>query len=170
MSNPPLTVKEQEFREILEQHQRLLYKVAGMYTSTPQDREDLVQEIMIQVWMSMERYDSKFARSTWLYRIALNVSISWARKKSVQQYISESEFPEHVPEEAVPQLEALQQAIRELAPMDRAIILLYLDELPQAEIAQILGMSISNVSTRVHRIKAQLEKLIQQQLKNKSHE
>lgn len=170
MSTAPLTEKEQQFREILDQYQRLLYKVAGMYTVAPQDREDLVQEIMIQVWLSMDRYDPQYARSTWLYRIALNVSISWARKHSNQQYISENEFPERDTEEMAPQLEALQQAIRELAPMDRAIILLYLDELPQAEIAQIVGMSLSNVSTRVHRIKAQLEILIQKQLKKTSHE
>ena len=153
----------------MEQHQGLLFKVAHTYCPNESDRQDLLQEMRIQIWQSMPRYREQFSLSTWLYRIALNVAISFYRKNTARsgQY---QNLDEHAPQLAVPeksereqQLNLLEQFIAELRELDKALMLLYLEDRSHAHIADILGMSVSNVGTRIGRIKEKLKQRFTQQ-------
>jgi RNA polymerase sigma factor (sigma-70 family) len=161
MSN---TEQGQQFEVLVEQHKGILYKVAKTYCQDESDRQDLIQEIMIQLWQAFPRYNPQYKTSTWVYRIAINVAISFYRKyqrrktKNVDlndptMYIAELENTE---KEA--QLQLLEQFIHELRDIDKALMLLYLEDRSQSEIAEIMGLSLSNVSTKVGRIKEQLKK------------
>lgn len=153
--------QKQLFQEIIEQHKGILFKVARTYCSNENDREDLIQEMMIQIWRSLPRYDKQFKLSTWLYRVSLNTAISFYRKHSTNKYTELDEQAAQIPTEDTTenerQLKLLEQFIGELKEMDKALILLYLEDKSHAEIAEILGMSTSNVGTKVGRIKKKLK-------------
>jgi RNA polymerase sigma factor (sigma-70 family) len=154
--------QEQRFKQIIDQHKGILFKVARSYCLDSNDQQDLVQEILIQIWQSLPKYNQHFAITTWIYRISLNVAISHYRKDKTRekhfielsnQWTSLSLFENSETEH---RLNLLEQFISELKELDKAVMLLYLEDKSQAEIADILGMSVSNVSTKVGRIKEQL--------------
>lgn len=156
----------QRFEALLHEHRRIVFKVAGLYSRTAADRDDLVQEISVQLWRSFARYDELQAKfSTWLYRIALNVAISQARR---QRWSEQDRFeplqphhletvgggePIHEQDERMTELYAF---IGQLDPLNRALILLYLEDRNYAEMADILGISETNVATKISRIKQKL--------------
>ena len=157
----------QEFSNIIEEHKRIIFKVCNSYCSNPDDREDLAQEIIFQVWKSFEKYDEKYKAGTWIYRIALNVAISFYRHKK-RRLENFSAIDESVLEYSEPdtngnqhQLKMLHESIEKLDPLNRAIMILYLDDKPYREISEILGISETNVATKLSRIKQKLK----QQLK-----
>ncbi len=148
-----------EFTKVLEQHKALLYKIARSYTQTPQDCQDLVQEIAIALWQAFPRYNAHYQYSTWIYRIGLNVSISRLRKetnriRSVELLSDEllqlTQLPPEDENAAVTQLYTLIGALNEL---DKAIMLLYLDGKPYREMADVTGLSETNIATKIGRIK-----------------
>ena len=153
---------QERFLSLLEEHRRLLYKVARAYGRTAPDREDLVQEMAVQAWKSFPRYDGSWRFSTWLYRVALNVSISFQRRERTRalhivpggeellQGIGQAD-PEPAEDVAL-----LYTFIDRLDPLNRALMLMYLDGQSQAEIGEVLGISANNVSTRVGRLKERL--------------
>lgn len=155
--------RKDEFVNVLEMHKKIIYKVARAYTDNIEERNDLIQEIIIQIWSSFENYNPTYKYSTWIYRIALNVSISYLRKNKRKYLttndhldfitITNNEYEHKIDE----QIEMLYGFISKLKPLDKAIILLYLEEKPNFEIGEILGISASNVSTRVNRIKKTLK-------------
>jgi RNA polymerase sigma factor (sigma-70 family) len=154
------------FEHLLREHRGIVYKVAGIYSRNAADRDDLVQEIGAQLWRSFGRYDEARAKfSTWMYRIALNVAISQARR---ERWSDADRFepldrhhldtvgggePIQEPDE---RLHALYAFIGRLDPLNRALILLYLDDRSYGEIADILGISETNVATKISRIKQTL--------------
>lgn len=152
------------FLSVVESHKRIIFKVANLYCRNKIDREDLVQEIIFQLWKSFANYNSAFKYSTWIYRIALNVSISSYRKESRRTQINRS-LNDNVfhlqhddpPNDKQEQLDRLVAMIRDLREIDRAIIILYLEENSAQEIAGILDLSVTNVNTKVSRIKQQLK-------------
>lgn len=160
-----MTEKEQkeDFKNIIEQHKGIFYKVARAYCPNEDDRQDLIQEIMIQVWQSKHRYNKQFKISTWLYRISLNVAISFYRKNTTRAnkhtILSEqaAQIPMEDKTEDERQLNLLEKFISELKEIDKALMVLYLEEKSHAEIAEILGMSISNTGTKIGRIKDKLK-------------
>lgn len=154
------------FEKQLSEHQRIVFKVAAIYARGAEDRRDLEQEICTQAWRSFGRYDERKAKfSTWLYRVALNVAISQARRQSwAQADRTVSLNPQHLesigggepiekPDERVADL---HRFIGRLDPLNRALILLYLEERSHAEMAEILGISETNVATKIGRIKQKL--------------
>ncbi len=152
------------FLSLLESHKGIIYRVANSYCRDSADRQDLVQEIIIQLWTSFDRYDSSFKHSTWMYRIALNTAISYYRKSKVRREnsvdlspILESTIGGEETLEADPNLKLLQHFIQQLGEIDRSLILLFLDEHSYKEIAEITGFSVTNVSTRLGRIKKELK-------------
>jgi RNA polymerase sigma factor (sigma-70 family) len=155
--------RKQHFQNIIEQHKGILYKVARAYCQNEEDRQDLFQEIMIQVWQSIHRYNNQFKISTWLYRISLNVAISFYRKstKRANKYTMLNEQTAQIPIEDKTadeiHLNLLEQFISELKEIDKGLMILYLEDKSHAEIAEILGMSISNVGTKIGRIKNRLK-------------
>ncbi|MGL5892423.1 MAG: RNA polymerase sigma factor [Bacteroidia bacterium] len=151
-----------DFLNVLEAHKGILWKVARSYCSDTDDQKDLVQEITVQLWRSFHNYNSEYKYSTWIYRIALNTAISFYRRETRRQQVS-APLNEGVltlaenHQETNEQLLLLQQFIAELREIDKALMLLYLDEKSYKEIAEILGISLSNVATKIGRIKAELK-------------
>lgn len=155
--------KRQHFQEIIEQNKGILFKVARTYCKDEDNRQDLIQEMMIQIWHSIDRYNDQFKMSTWLYRISLNVAISFYRKNtkraSKHTVLNEQtiQIPADDKTEDEKQLNLLEQFISELKEIDKALMLLYLENKSHLEIAEILGMSGSNVGTKIGRIKEKLK-------------
>ncbi len=155
--------RQGEFEALLQSHQGIAYKVANTYCWHPDDRADLVQEIIAQTWRAWPRYDSSRSFSTWMYRIALNVAISFVRKavrlREVSVPLDETlhDTPA-VSENGAMQdrLQRLQEFIGRQPPLDRALLLLYLDDTSQREIAEILGITQTNVSTKINRLKQKI--------------
>lgn len=160
--------QRQYFQEIIEQNKGILFKVARTYCQNEDDRQDLIQEMMIQIWKSIHRYKKQFKISTWLYRISLNVAISFYRKQSTRanKYTVLNEQTAQIPmddkTEDERQLNLLEQFINELKEIDKALMILYLEDKDHAEIAEILGISVSNVGTKIGRIKDKLKKRFSQ--------
>jgi RNA polymerase sigma-70 factor (ECF subfamily) len=148
------------FGEWIEAHKAILFKVARAYGSTHPDREDLFQEIALQVWHSVEAFHGDCAASTWIYRIALNTALTWKRKdrkhRQGRQDIEAASGLLVDAEERDPRLEWIYQRIAELDEVSRSLALLMLDGFSYRDMSQILGLTESAVGVRIHRIKAAL--------------
>lgn len=162
----PERSRQERFLPLLEEHKKILYKVASSYCRNDADRQDLIQEIAVQLWRSFDRYDERHRFSTWMYRIALNVAISFYRSESrrkrdtvaAEESILEIADPRGSLE-ADENLQILQRLIGQLDELDRALIILYLDGNRYDTIAEILGISETNVGTKINRIKQKLREL-----------
>ncbi len=158
----------EKFHQIIEQHKGILFKVAKTYCRDDDDRQDLLQEMMIQVWRSLHKYSDTYAITTWLYRISLNIAISFYRKNANRKYLNMplieefTSFPDDVNNEKSEQLNLLEKFITELNDLDKALLLLYLDDKSHAEISEIIGLSVTNVGTKLGRIKEKLKKKFSQ--------
>lgn len=154
--------EDNAFLSVLEQHKGIIYKVANSYCKNTEDRKDLIQEIIYQLWRSFDRYNDLYKYSTWLYRIALNVAISFYRKDSkrtgrASELKADIIIIEDEQEDNEPQLHLLQRFISELPELDRAIMILYLEEKSYKEIADIIGLTETNIATKINRIKNRLK-------------
>ncbi len=163
------------FAALLEQHRGIVFKVAVTYCRHRDDRQDLAQEIAAQLWRAFPGYDPARPFSTWMYRIALNVAISHVRSSGSRAppvSLDEEFFEEHRshPDLAVDdstaqhdidqQLRALYAVIDRQSPMDRALLLLWLEDRSQREIADVIGISESNVATKLNRLKQRIREQI----------
>jgi RNA polymerase sigma factor (sigma-70 family) len=150
------------FRELLERHRKIVFKVANTYCRDPHDRADLAQEIAAQLWRSFPAYDGQRVFSTWMYRIALNVAISFRRSSGLHErhlVPLDADLHDTADGGANPEddgVQALYRCIDKLDPLNRALLLLYLDERSQREIAEILGITETNVATKIGRLKQRL--------------
>ncbi|MEQ1891508.1 MAG: sigma-70 family RNA polymerase sigma factor [Planctomycetota bacterium] len=149
------------FEALLAEHGRIVLKVAASYARGEADRADLAQEIAVQLWRAFPRYDAARPFTTWLYRIALNVAISHARRVGARRELPLEEA-ELDPADTRAQADVdegqplLERLLASLTPLERALVVLWLEERPHQEIAEILGLTESNVSTRLHRLKQRL--------------
>ena len=157
-------VAQRDFEGLLERHRAIVFKVANTYCRHTDDRADLVQEIAAQLWRAWPDYDPARPFTTWMYRIALNVAISHVRADSQRQHrdvpldeelheMADASAADHEDDE---RLRLLQAFIARQSPLDRAILLLYLDERSQREIGEIVGLTETNVSTKIGRLKQRL--------------
>jgi RNA polymerase sigma-70 factor (ECF subfamily) len=157
---------EADFIQLLEQNQRIINKVCRIYAHTPEDRNDLYQEIALQAWRSYHRFRGDAQFSTWLYRVALNTAITHFRKRQKESTISEPTETDSPPlSETDPREEMLQsmyKAITLLSDIDKAIVLLYLDDYPYDEIGRMIGITPNHVAVKMSRIKTRLQSLTQQ--------
>ena len=159
------TQDSDRFLALLEEHKSILYKVAFTYCRQPEDRRDLIQEMTIQLWRSFGRFDGRAKFTTWMYRIAMNVAISFYRRERrhhrnvpIEESGLDLAAADRVMDESGEDLRALHRLIARLDEMSRAIILLYMEGYPQDEIAGIIGITSTNVATRIHRIKHRLQR------------
>lgn len=148
----------------VEAHARIVHKVVHTYCWAPDDRADLTQDILAQLWRAYPGYDPARPFSTWMYRVALNVAISWLRGDGRRRRVHEPFDPVRhdavAPpprDEADERVRALYTVIDGLAPLDRALLLLHLDDRTYHDISGILGLSATNVATRLSRLKARLK-------------
>jgi RNA polymerase sigma-70 factor (ECF subfamily) len=145
----------------MEEHKKILYKVCHSYCKNPGDRDDLAQEIIVQLWRSFRSFDQRVRFSTWMYRIALNVAISFYRRESVRtrHVVPGSEHLLEAVDQTANRSEEMQvlyEWIEGLDPLHKALVILYLDGNNYQEIADVLGISQSNVATKISRLKETL--------------
>ena len=159
-----------EFLALLNEHQPLLRRVVRLYCPDPDDRQDLYQETVLQLWRAWPRYQARpDARlSTWLYRVALNVAISDLRRRTRHPPPSPlaailPDVPDAPPPGPDPDdLAQLYRAIGQLSDVEKAFVLLYLEERSYQEMADILGITQNNVRVKMHRVQAKLRHLLTQ--------
>jgi RNA polymerase sigma-70 factor (ECF subfamily) len=151
-----------EFLALLRRHAGIVRKVAASYTGSAADRRDLEQEIVLQLWRAWPRYQPERSFSTWMYRIALNVAISALRQARLRSTVPLDEAPDLADESAGPaqdeNAQLLRRLIAALEPLDRALLLLHLEDHGYAEIAAILGLSETNIATRLSRLRQKLRR------------
>jgi RNA polymerase sigma factor (sigma-70 family) len=156
--------RSRQFHELLERHRKIVFKVANTYSRQPEDRADLTQEIAAQLWRAFPAYDGQRPFSTWMYRIALNVAISFVRNGSrrdrhtvpLDQELHDVAGAVDVEPEVDERVRALQRFIGNLDPLNRALLLLYLDDKSHRDIAEILGITETNVATKIGRLKQRI--------------
>jgi RNA polymerase sigma-70 factor (ECF subfamily) len=154
---------------LLEQQKRTLYKVAYIYCRDPEERRDLIQEMVFQLWRAFRRFVGRSSEATWTYRVALNVAISWRRRDGrriretapleIVLNVAEADQAFDADDEKSRALHALIEGLDEFS---RSLVLLYLEGFDHAEIAGILGTSASNVGTRLARVRHKLKVQIDQ--------
>lgn len=157
------------FVRLLDQHAGIVRRVAAGYARSLADRHDLMQEIRLQLWKAYPRYSPERPFSTWMYRIALNVAISFLRSSTrpMRQTVplddlevaDETAGPPHDPDERIP---VLQRIIAALDPLNRALLLLYLDDHSYRDISSILGITETNVATKLNRLKKRVRQDVAQ--------
>ncbi len=157
---------QDQFLEVIAAHQRIIHKVCRLYAHTADDREDLFQEVLLQLWRSFGSFKGESKVSTWMYRVALNTAISGFRKSSRRPAMTDLEGQAYQLAADAPNTEAeeekqlLYKAISLLSDLERAIIMLYLDEQSYEEIGQIIGITPNYVGVKINRIKAKLKDLL----------
>ncbi len=160
--------KKERFIGAIQQHQRLITKVAAFYTDSKDDRDDLVQEIIYNCWKSFDSFQQQSSLSTWMYRVAMNVAIFHLRKnkKNLRSIPIDEQLlntPDAVGDDAYEEkLKTLQRHIQDLNLLDKGLLMLYLEDRSYEEIAEITGLSPSNVGTRLSRIREKLKRKITQ--------
>ncbi len=143
----------------------IIIKICRAYTDTQEDFEDYYQEVCLQIWRSREQFKAQSEWSTWIYRLALNVCMTLLKKrKNSDRHFASDAIPVEV-EETIQafsddSLNELYIAIKKLAEVDRAVIMLYLEEKSYQEIAEIMGTNPNNIGVRIKRIKERLKKLL----------
>lgn len=156
--------RQERFLDLVQAHQGAIRKVAATYARSPQDREDLFQEIVLQLWRSCDSFRGDAAFSTFLYRVALNTALMSLRRRyrrpEVDAGAALDQFATPPTAERDEDVERLYGAIRQLGALDRAIVLLHLEERGYDEIAAITGLSKGNVSVRLVRVRERLRRLM----------
>ena len=154
---------QKRFLALLETYQKIVLNVASIYCWDPEERRDLIQEITMQLWRAFPSYDETRVFSTWMYRIALNVAISFARKAGRRSRLVAPLDDSDIGSVAGPtkpepdeRIDALYRSLRGLDPFNRALMMLYLDDRSYLEIADVLGISETNVATKISRLKQRL--------------
>jgi RNA polymerase sigma-70 factor (ECF subfamily) len=152
------------FEEILNKNKGIIFRIVNYYCKNADDKKDLEQEILIQIWLSYKKYNDAFAWSTFIYRIALNVSIGFYKKQKRRKdkFINVNLFIETHLQDDTPliideDLRVLNEFIFQLNDINKALMILYLQEKSYTEIAMILGISETNISTKINRLKIQLK-------------
>jgi len=156
-------LSESEFLSLIKENQGIIYKLTGLYAADAEEKKDLCQEIICQAWKGWPSFKGEAKFSTWLYRISLNTILTQKRRKKLIDYREDLEpIATSVEQNTIQQENSrrLHKAIRELAETDRALISLHLDGYENGEIAEIVGITANNVGVKLHRIKNQLAKIL----------
>ncbi len=154
--------KKEIFIKAIQENEGLIYKVATFYTNYKDDRDDLVQEIIFNLWKSFETFKQHSSLSTWMYQVAMNVAIFHLRKSkksitTIPLNLTILNFPESVFDDFEEKLKTVQDHIKDLNLLDKGILMLYLESKSHEQIAEIIGISKTNVGTKLSRIKEKLK-------------
>jgi len=161
-----VTGDEKKFISLINEHQGLIHKVCIMYEGDREVRNDLFQEIVLQLWKSFPTFRGESKITTWMYRIALNTAISGYRKQT--RHVATEDLHEghlnisdqHSGEDGEENARKLQWAIRQLSEIERAMVMMALEEIPYEEVAETIGITQNNVRVRMNRIREKLRKLM----------
>ncbi|MDH6355162.1 RNA polymerase sigma-70 factor (ECF subfamily) [Dysgonomonas sp. PH5-45] len=152
-------IQEKEFLNMVRQNERIIYKVTSFYANDDEPISDLYQEVVINLWKAYPNFRGESKQSTWIYRIALNTCVTFFRRsKNKPSYV---DITMDVPDvsDNNDEIKELYRLINKLGKIERALVLLYLDEKSYKEIAEITGLSTTNVATKLSRIKDKLKKM-----------
>ena len=150
---------EADFLNMIREYNRIIYKVTSFYTDQTATIEDLFQEVVLNLWKAFPNYRKESQVSTWIYRIALNTCVSYYRKKTSRPTCVAITPDIKVYAEDFESIAALYACINQLGKLERALILLWLEDRPYKEIAEIMGITTTNVSTKINRIKEKLKQI-----------
>lgn len=153
---------EQEFLDMVRAYERVIYKVCYLYTTPRATLNDLYQDVVLNLWKAFPKFRHECKMSTWVYRIALNTCISFIRKeKNIPEIVTLTQEADRSEEEDETEamLRQLYRMINRLGELDKSITLLYLEEKSYEEIAEITGLTVTNVASRLNRIKEKLRKM-----------
>lgn len=152
-----------QFLEMIRQNEGIIFKVTSFYTDNEHPISDLYQEVVLNLWKAYPSFRGESKYSTWIYRIALNTCVSFFRrsKKSVEYVDISMDVPEVADNSE--QIQELYRLINCLGKIERALVLLYLDDKPYKEIADIMGLTVTNVATKLSRIKEKLKQMSDEQ-------
>ncbi|WP_439474671.1 RNA polymerase sigma factor [Algoriphagus formosus] len=158
--------REDEFIQLIQENQGLIYKITTIYTREREEQEDLYQEIVYQTWKSFDQFKKAAKPSTWLYRVGMNTAIthlnrSKKRVAAVPMEGMEFDLMDETDSQKEEQIRQLYAEIRKLGLLDRGIVFLFLEGKSHEEISEIVGITSSNVGTRLSRIKEKLRKGVQ---------
>lgn len=157
---------EAEFKLLVNKHKGLIFKVCNLYVHNREDRKDLFQEILIQLWKSFHNFQNKSTITTWIYRVALNTAISYFRKESKRpRSHSLSEISVDIPDfqdDTTEQSIQMHEAILQLSEIERAIIFLYFEEKTYEEMAELLGIDTNHLGVKLNRIKQKISKIVKE--------
>ncbi|WP_418652908.1 RNA polymerase sigma factor [Tenacibaculum soleae] len=163
-----MKINKPDIANIIKNHKNLIYKIVNSYFTDSNEQEDVIQEIIFQTIKSYKNFDHKVKVTTWLYRVAFNITISnyrtqKTRKKHVVEMPSKIvAIDEDVTNEYDERIKQLRVFIQEFDPLNKAIVIMYLDGNSHKEISEAMGISLSNVGTKISRIKTQLKKKFKQ--------
>jgi len=158
--------QKEKFLKLISEHQDLIRKVAAMYYKNKADQEDAFQEILVNLWKAYPTFRGESKITTWMYRVALNTVISGFRKASNRVHRNRSDV--NISDELVKperenvsneDIDVLYQSIERLTDIEKAVIMLYMEEKTYDDIAEIMGMTRTNVGVKINRIKKKLQKL-----------
>jgi RNA polymerase sigma-70 factor (ECF subfamily) len=160
--------RQDRFEALLSSHAGVLFKVVRMFARYPEDQQDLAQEIRLQLWRAFGKYEESRSFSTWMYRVALNTAISWGRRSNplIREAVALEDVHSAAPRPSE-EVQVMYQLIDGLDPMNRALLLLYLEELSHAEIGEVLGITAANVATKISRLRQRLKEQATEQGDNK---
>lgn len=163
-----MSTKQDIFASLIEENQGIIHKVCRSYADTQEEHQDMFQEVVLQLWSSFDSFkeDAKF--STWMYRVALNTAITLFRKKKRTVTTTQIEqmpligTSESTDTDTKEQIDILYTAIKQLTEVERALVLLYLDEKPYKEISETIGISEVNARVKMNRVKNKLKTIMKQ--------
>lgn len=164
------SLRKEQFMKVFEENLGIIIKISGAYTKTSHDRQDLINDITLELWRSFSHFEGKSKVSTWIYRVALNTSMNYRRKQKNSALFLPTDFRkgdsicQMIETESTPELDLLYRSIDDLNEINKALILLYLDGNSYDEIAEVTGISKTNVGTRISRIKEQLKNSVQSKI------
>jgi RNA polymerase sigma factor (sigma-70 family) len=156
---------EREFEEYIRAHELLLHKICRIYANTEVDRQDLFQDIVVQLWKAFPKFKGGSQFSTWLYRVAINTAITGVRKKKrlVTSYEPASSLEQMSDDNSgtadEERLQQLYRAIGQLSDVEKAIVMLYMEDRPYNEMENILGINQGHLRVKMNRIKERLRQL-----------
>ena len=158
---------DDQFSALIGEHKGIIFKIANSYCRNLEDRKDVIQEIAVQLWKSHGNYDPRFKLSTWIYRIALNAAISAYRREKrrsdrvspLDEIIFEPAAEQEAPD---PKIAIIHRIIGQLDELNRALMILYLDDNTYRDIAGILGLTETNVATKISRLKLKIKEQFDQ--------
>jgi len=162
-----MTLKEEKFKTIVDENEDRIMRICKFYNPNSEDQKDMYQEVLVNIWRSLDNFRGESAISTWIYRIAVNTSLSFAGKaykemklmvdadtQNLSSIINDDLLEEKLQKEH--QLNQLQAELNQLSVIDKALISLQLEGLSMREIADVIGITEPNVKVKIHRIKEQL--------------
>jgi|SRR6185437_12672909 len=158
--------KETRFLQLIEENKGILFKISKIYQDDPEDRDDLLQEMVLQLWLAFESFRGESKFSSWMYRVALNTAIVFFKKQKRRPDSEQLPYQFERAEEPSPsgekeaQLAVFYKAVQQLGKVEKAVIYLYMENQPYADIAANLGITEVNVRVRINRIKNRLKEII----------